>query len=63
MLPEDVQQLARELQSALGLSVPCGSVTLNFNNGDLESVRTETYARVPKALKPERGLDRRQACG
>jgi len=52
----DVQQLAAQLQAALGLSVVCGSVTLNFNNGDLESVRTETFRRVAKTVdkRPER---------
>ena len=51
MLNPDVQQLAAQLQQALGLSVVCGSVTLNFNNGDVQSVKTETYQRVP-AEKP-----------
>lgn len=55
MLTGDVQQLAALLQQALGLSVVCGSVTLNFNNGDLQSVKTETYQRIVV----KKSLDRR----
>ena len=55
MLTPDVQQLAAQLQSALGLSVVCGSVTLNFNNGDLQSVKTETHQRI--APRPQKPLD------
>ena len=42
----DVQQLAAQLQQQLGLSIVCGQVTLNFNNGDLQSVETKTFQRV-----------------
>lgn len=42
----DVHQLAAQLQAHLGLSIICGQVTLNFNNGDLQSVETKTYQRV-----------------
>ena len=46
MIAPDVQELAARLQQQLGLAVVCGQVTLNFNNGDLQSVETKTFVRV-----------------
>ena len=50
----DVQAVFAELQRVLGLSLTCGSITLNVNESKLQSVKTETYQRVDQ--KP---LDRR----
>ena len=52
----DVRQLAAQIQQALGLSVVCGSLTLNFNNGDLQSVKTETYQRVKPEIEIDKGF-------
>lgn len=49
------QELAVALLQKLGLSVSAGSVTLNFNEGKLASVKTETYQRIEsdKRLTPK----------
>lgn len=46
----DVQILVTQLQEALGLSVICGSITLNVNDSLLQSVKTETYQRIAKIV-------------
>ena len=43
----DVRLLIAQLQTALGISIVCGQITLNFNNGDVDSVETRTKVRVP----------------
>lgn len=54
----DVQQLAAQLQQALGVSLVCGSITLNFNNGDFSTYDVKAHFRAPPAQK---ALDRREA--
>lgn len=51
-----VQQLAAALLDALEIELTCGAVTLNFNDRELQTVKTETFLRV--AQKP---IDRRTA--
>lgn len=46
----DVQVLVSQLQEALGLSVICGSITLNLNESRLQSVKTETHQRIIKPV-------------
>lgn len=53
----DIGELVAALQHALGLRVTCGSITLNLNESELQSVKTETFQRVA-AVKP---LDKRHA--
>lgn len=42
----DVQSLAAALFDALGIKVPCGSVTLNMNESQVDSVETKIKVRV-----------------
>lgn len=51
----DVQALAAALLDALGLRVPCGSITLNMNESQVDSVETKTKVRVKK-------LDKARSC-
>jgi hypothetical protein len=53
MIAPDVRRLVKELQQALGVSVACGQVTLNINQGDVDSVDVRTKVRVP----PRKALD------
>lgn len=47
----DIQQLVADLQAALGLRVTAGTISLNLNEGRLQSVKTETHMRIaPKAV-------------
>ncbi len=50
----DVQHLTAALLDALGIKLPCGSVTLNINESELQSVKTETYARIGKVVDKRR---------
>lgn len=57
MIAGDVQTAFQRLQAALGLSLVCGQITLNVNNGELASIeKVREFQRVPSA-KP---LDTRQ---
>ena len=48
MIAADVQRAFQQLQSALNLSIVCGQMTLNVNNGELQSVeRVREFVRVP----------------
>ena len=48
-----VWELVAMLQTALGVRVVCGQLTLNVSEGRLQSVETKTYQRVaPKVDKP-----------
>ena len=58
----DVQQLASQLLTALGVRVPCGTVSLNFNEGVLQSTKTEVYQRVVN-LTERRNDGRRRVDG
>lgn len=49
----DIQQLSADLLKALGINLRCGSITLNMNDAQLQSVKTETYQRVAK-VAPKR---------
>lgn len=64
-MTQDVQELAAALLDALGISVPCGTVTLNMNECQVDSVETKVKVRVPKV--PRRvvpnPLDSRARCG
>lgn len=56
MIAAEVQIAFQRLQSALGLSLVCGQLTLNVNNGELASIETiREFARVPST----KTLDRR----
>jgi hypothetical protein len=59
----DVQQLAAALFAALGIAVPCGSVTLNMNESQVDSVETKIKLRVPRRISAQKGLDRVGQCG
>lgn len=57
MIAADVQAAFQRLQAALDLSVVCGQITLNVNNGELQSVeRIREFDRVPS----EMSLDTRE---
>ena len=48
MIAADVQRAFQQLQAALDLSIVCGQITLNVNNGELQSVeRIREFDRVP----------------
>jgi len=47
----DIQSLVASLQDALGIRIACGQITLNMNDGRIESVETKTKQRVPKAKR------------
>jgi len=42
----DIQSLVASLQDALGIRIACGQITLNMNDGRIESVETKTKQRV-----------------
>lgn len=46
-----VQSLAADLQRALGLSVTCGQITLNINEGQVQSVETHTKMRIQAPIE------------
>lgn len=50
LVTQDVQSLAAALLDALKLRVPCGSVTLNFNECQVDTV--ESKVKVKVARKP-----------
>jgi hypothetical protein len=52
---DEVQRAARELQKALGLAILCGQITLNINQGDVDTYDVREKKRVP----PKKGLDPR----
>lgn len=64
-ITQDVQSLAAALFDALGIKVPCGTVTLNMNESQVDSVETKTKMRVPKAVRAVRvkPLDSAARCG
>lgn len=48
MIAADVQRAFQQLQAALKLSIVCGQVTLNVNNGELASIeKIREFERVP----------------
>lgn len=50
MIAAEVQTAFQRLQSALGLSLVCGQITLNVNNGELASIeKVREFERVPSA--------------
>lgn len=49
-----VESLVGQLQDALGLAIQCGAVTLNINEGRVQSVETREHRRLVK-----NSLDRR----
>lgn len=49
----DIHALTAALLKAIGKDVETGSVTLSFNEGQVQSVRTETFQRVAK-VAPKR---------
>lgn len=52
---DEVQRAARELQKALGLApILCGQITLNINQGDVDTYDVREKKRVP----PKKVLDR-----
>mgnify|MGYP001565876526 CR=1 FL=1 len=58
MIAADVQMAFQRLQSALGLSLVCGQLTLNVNNGELASIeKIREFERVPsgKVLDKQKG--------
>lgn len=50
VLNADVRRIVAQLQAALGLSVVCGQITLNINNGDVETVDVRTKVKVPRVV-------------
>ena len=63
MLKPEVMRAVWELQQVLGLShVICGSLTLNFNNGELASYDVNHHLRAPQDLTPRKVVDRAQEC-
>ena len=42
----DIQSLVASLQDALGIRIACGQITLNMNDGRIESVETKTKSRI-----------------
>lgn len=64
-MTQDVQELAAALFDALGISVPCGTVTLNMNESQIDSVETKVKVRVPKLARRvvPNPLDSRARCG
>lgn len=42
----NVQQLVSQLQTALGLSIVTGSITLQLHETELQAVKTETHQRI-----------------
>jgi hypothetical protein len=58
----DVQVLISQLQEALGISVPCGSITLNMNESRLSTYDYKVHGKVitPSKRDPyQRRLDNR----
>lgn len=53
----DPHRLVAQLQQALGLSVVCGTIALNVNEGRLQSIDVRTHARVTPIDKPEKLSD------
>lgn len=51
-MTRDPHTLVAELQTALGLRVVSGTISLNMNESKLQSVKTETYQRVTAAPMP-----------
>lgn len=51
----DLDRAVAELQRLLALNVVCGSITLNVNQGELQSIKTETFQRVASKV-----VDRRE---
>lgn len=58
MIAPDVQAAFHQLQQALGLSMVCGQLVLNVNNGELQSIeKVREFVRVPSA----KDVDKREA--
>lgn len=53
-MTQDVQELAAALFDALGIAVPCGTVTLNMNDHQVDSVETKVKVRVPRKAVDKR---------
>ncbi len=58
----DVQALTAALLDALDIRVPFGSVTLNMNESQVESVETKVKIVVRRRLTAERILDPAKRC-
>ena len=57
----DISSLVSDLQRALDIRVPCGQITLNMNEGQLQSVETHTKQRVLPQTAYERAEKSRAA--
>jgi hypothetical protein len=62
MTPE-VQQMAAALFDAMGIHVPCGKITFNMNESQIDSVETNERRKVPKRSVPHKVLDGARRCG
>jgi len=49
-----IQKIAQELQAIVGVKLDSGHLTLNFNEGRVQSVQAMTYLRV----QPDKSVDR-----
>lgn len=58
MAQPNVAALVEQLQLALGVMVPCGSITLNLNDGRLQNVETKTYTRIVPDRQDRNRLDK-----
>lgn len=58
----DLRWLVGELQKKLGVSVECGSLTLNFNQGEFQTYDVKGHYRAPKDLTPQKVVDGRRQC-
>lgn len=54
----ELNRVMSELQRLLGLNVVCGSITLNVNESELQSVKTEIYQRIATKAVDRRDLSR-----
>lgn len=43
----DVHALVAQLQAALGVSLVCGQITLNINNGDFSTYNVNGHFKAP----------------
>ena len=58
---EGIQRAWRDLQRALGESIACGQVTLNINQGDVDTYDVREKKRVPPQTRHARILIDRRA--
>ena len=58
----DLARIVAELQAALRLHVQCGQITLNLNEGEVQSVEVHTKMRIVERRRadfPAAGDERR----